>query len=70
MVKCYSIKLKYGTMIKNLYFEGDDSQDAEIEWENICNGLTPIGDNSSSASEFIENVVTYFSEHGFQRIAK
>lgn len=70
MLKSYSIRLKFRTMMKDFYFQGDDSPECMEKWIQACRELDDIGDSCESPVEFFEKAKANFTAHGFIRVAK
>lgn len=70
MLKSYAIRLKFKTMMKDFYFEGDDSPECMEKWDQACRELNDIGDSCQSAVEFFEKAKANFASYGFIRVAK
>lgn len=69
-MKTYSLRIKFGLMVKNLYFEASDDLETEERWEKACRSLDDVGDACKTDSEFIEKATAHFEKCGFLRIAK
>jgi hypothetical protein len=70
MLKSYAIRLKFGNMFKDFYFEGDDSPECMEKWRQACMELEDIGDSCEAPVEFFEKAKRNFVSHGFIRVAK
>ena len=69
-MKTYSIRLRFGLMQKDLFFEGADDLETEEKWEKACATLDEVGDSCKTDSEFIKKATIHFGKYGFLRIAK
>lgn len=68
--RMYIVTLNWGTWQKRFYFQGDDTIQAEEEFNKACKSLNPIGDNAKDSQEFFNNAVQFFGKSGFLRIQK
>ena len=69
-MKGYSIRLRFGTMIKDLYFQIEDENGADAKWEEAAKGLESIGDSCTNGSEFFKKAIAHYANFGFWRIEK
>ncbi|MBE5850295.1 MAG: hypothetical protein E7298_09080 [Lachnospiraceae bacterium] len=69
-MKRYSIRLKFELMMKDLYFQTEETDDSDERWEKACAGLEQVGDSCSSGPEFFEKAAAHYKSFGFERIAK
>lgn len=66
--KAFIITLKFGSMQKQVFFEGEDSEQGNKNFKNT--NLDKIGDASNDWADFFDKSVELYRDNGFIRIAK
>ncbi|HEY5562881.1 MAG TPA: hypothetical protein VIK72_14195 [Clostridiaceae bacterium] len=68
--KAFITTLKFGSMQKQVFFEGEDSEQGNKNYKNTLLLLNKIGDTSTDWVIFFNRAVELFRSNGFIRIAK
>lgn len=66
--RAYIINLKFDTSLRKVWFEGEDSPEGEMKFNEAIKGLSKIGDGCKESREFFMKAINQFQEHGFTRI--
>ena len=70
MEKSYIVNLKFGSTQWQVWFSGEDNQEAENKWKNALMTLESVGDECADPQEFLQKAVEHFKKSGFIRIMK
>jgi hypothetical protein len=68
--KSYIITLKFNNIQKQVFFEGEDSEQGDLNFKNTCLLLNKVGDAAKDWDNFFEIAIDFFKKNGFVRIAK
>lgn len=66
--KAYIVTLTWETWQKRFRFEGDNTEEAEKKFEELCKSLNPFAEVAKDSKDFFENSIAFFAENGFVRI--
>jgi hypothetical protein len=66
--KAYITTLKFGNLQKRVTFEGNNSEEGELNFQQATKFLNEVGDRCRNWEEFFSNAVDHYRSYGFNRI--